>query len=67
MVLLKSDVNKQVCLREKEYLLLIEDHIMLKALIKAGVEELPMYKAAKNILLNEHIEVHIKPIPKRYK
>lgn len=67
MVLLKSDINRQICLREKEYLSLIEDHIMMQALKEAGIEDLPIYKAAKSILLDGHIEVHIKPVPKCYK
>lgn len=67
MAKLKSELDKWVSMPDKDYLTLIEDHIMLTALKAAGVEQLPIYKAAENILKNDRIEIHLKPIKKRYK
>lgn len=67
MAKLKSELNKQVSLPEKEYLSLIEDHIMISALKAAGVEELPIFKAAKSILKDNRIEIHLKPIKSTYR
>lgn len=62
MAILKSELNKQVSMPEKEYLSLIEEHIMMEALKAAGIEDMPIYKAAKSILKDNRIEIHIKPI-----
>lgn len=67
MAKLKSELDKWISMPDKEYLSLIEDHIMLTALKAAGVEELPIYKAAKCVLKNNRIEVHLKPIKHFYK
>mgnify|MGYP007027040798 CR=1 FL=1 len=67
MARLKSELDKMVPLSDREYLSLIEDHIMMTALKAAGIEELPIYKSAKSILKDNHIEVHIKPIKPNYK
>lgn len=49
MAKLKSDVDKYISLHENEYLELIEDQMMIKALKVAGIEDLPIYKAADAI------------------
>ena len=67
MAKLKSEVDKWVSMPDKDYLELIEDHILLTALRAAGIERLPIYKSAQSILKNNHIEVHLKPIKYHYK
>ncbi|MFC4674041.1 hypothetical protein ACFO6W_10070, partial [Dysgonomonas termitidis] len=67
MAKLKSELDKWISMPDKDYLLLVEDHIMMTALKAAGIEELPIYKAAENILKNNRIEIHLKPIKSRYK
>jgi hypothetical protein len=67
MAKLKSEMEKCVSLSERDYLTLIEDHLMLKALKIAGIEELPMYKAAISILEDARVEVHLKPVKAKYK
>lgn len=67
MVLLKNNKEKLITIRESEYLTLIEDHITLKALKIAGVEKLPLYESVKSIIEDDRIEIHIKPVQKRYK
>lgn len=63
----KNQENTFVQLTERDYMLLIRDHMTLKALKIAGVEALPIYKSVMSILNDNRIEVHIKPIDKRYK
>lgn len=67
MAKLKSEVDKWVSMPDKDYLALIEDHILLTALRAAGIERLPIYKSAQSILKNNHIEVHLKPTKYHYK
>jgi len=67
MAKLKSELDKWISMPDKDYLSLIEDHILLTALKAAGIEELPIYKAAQNILTNNRIEIHLKPIKSKYK
>ncbi len=67
MAKLKSELEKMVTLQDKDYLDLVEDHIMMTALRIAGIEEMPIYKAAISILKNNHVEVHIKPIKHYYR
>lgn len=67
MAKLKSEVDKWISMPDKDYLELVEDHILMTALRAAGLEELPIYKSAQSILKNKHIEVHLKPIKPQYK
>ena len=67
MARLKSEMEKYVSLSEKDYLTLIEDHMLLNALKIAGVEEMPIYKAANSILKDGRVEIHFKPVKARYK
>nr|DAQ67049.1 MAG TPA: hypothetical protein [Caudoviricetes sp.] len=67
MAKLKSEVDKWISMPDRDYLELVEDHILMTALRAAGLEELPIYKSAQSILKNNHIEVHLKPIKPQYK
>lgn len=67
MAKLKSEVDKWISMPDRDYLELVEDHILITALRAAGLEELPIYKSAQSILKNKHIEVHLKPIKPQYK
>lgn len=62
-----SDSTKYVTLLEKDYLTLIQDHIVLRALKIAGIESHPAYKAVQSILKDGHVETHIHPIDKQYR
>ncbi|MFC4677205.1 hypothetical protein [Dysgonomonas termitidis] len=63
----KSEIDKLVSLPEKEYLELLEAQMTLNALKIAGVEELPLYKGIKSIIEDGRVEIHNKPIQKRYR
>jgi hypothetical protein len=67
MARIKSELEKYVSISEKDYLILIESHMMLNALKIAGVEELPIFKAADSILKDGRVEIHFKPIKPRYR
>lgn len=67
MAILKKDKEKCVTLTERDYMTLIEDHITLKALKIAGIEKMAIYQGIKSIMEDDRIEVHIKPVQKRYK
>lgn len=67
MAKLKSEMEKWVSMPDRDYLDLVEDHIMMTALRAAGIESLPIYKSAKSILKNNRVEIHLKPIKSRYK
>lgn len=63
----KNEENSFVRLKEKDYLTLIRDHMILKALKISGIESMPIYKSVMSIMNDNRIEVHIKPVDKRYK
>jgi len=63
----KSEITKLISLPEKDYLELLEDQMTLNALKIAGVESLPMYKSIESIINDGRVEIHNKPIPKRYR
>lgn len=67
MAKLKSELTQYVSLTEKDYLTLLEDHMTLKALKIAGIENLPMYKSVVSIINDGRIEIHIKPIKQKYR
>lgn len=50
MAKLKSEVDKWISMPDRDYLELVEDHILMTALRAAGLEELPIYKSAQSIL-----------------
>lgn len=62
-----SESVKTVTLLERDYLTLLNDHLVLKALKKAGIQNHPAYKAVESIMSDGHIETHIKPIEKNYR
>lgn len=66
MAKLKTELDKYVELREEDYLLLLENTIMIEALKIADIEKLPIYKAMRRIIDDKRIEIHIKPINKKY-
>lgn len=66
MAKLKKDLHKYVELREEDYLRLVEDAILVEAMRLAGIEKLPIWKAIRRILDDKRIEIHIKPINRRY-
>lgn len=67
MAKLKSELDTYISMSERDYLLLVEDHIMLTALKSSGLEKMAIYKAAKSIIDNQRVEIHLKPVHKRYK
>ena len=51
---------------EADYLLLVENTILIEALKIAGIESMPIYKAVRRIIDDKRVEVHIKPVSHRY-
>lgn len=66
MVKIKSQSEKYVELKEKDYLLLVENTILIEALKIAGIESMSIYKAMRRIIDDKRVEVHIKPVSHRY-
>lgn len=66
MAKLKKDLHKYVELREEDYLQFVENTMVVEALKLAGVEKLPIWKAVRRILDDNRIEIHIKPVNRRY-
>lgn len=66
MAKLKKDLHKYVELREEDYLRLVEDAMLVEAMKLAGAEKLPIWKAIRRILDDKRIEIHVKPINRRY-
>lgn len=66
MVKIKSRSDKYVELKEKDYLSLLENTILIEALKIAGIEAMPIYKAMRRIIDDKRVEVHIKPVNHRY-
>ena len=64
MVKIKSRSDKYVELKEADYLLLVENTILIEALKIAGIESI--YKAVRRIIDDKRVEVHIKPVSHRY-
>ena len=67
MAKLKSQAIRVVELKEHEYLQLVENTIKLEALKIAGIEKMAIYKAMEHILNNQHIDLLIKPLSRRYR
>lgn len=66
MAKLKKDFHKYVELREEDYLRLVENTMVVEAMKLAGVEKLPLWKAVRRILDDNRIEIHVKPVNRRY-
>jgi hypothetical protein len=67
MAIRKSDKNRYISILEEDYLTLLEDHITLQALKIAGIEKMPIYQGIDSIIKDGRIEIHFKPVKKRYK
>ena len=67
MAKLKSQSIRGVEIKEYEYLQLVENTIKLEALKIAGIEKMAIYKAMEHILNNQHIDILIKPLSRRYR
>ena len=67
MAKLKSNSEKFVELREKDYKILLENTLKIEALKIAGIEKMAIYKAMEHILNNQHIDILIKPISTKYR
>lgn len=66
MAKLKSQSQKYIELKEEDYLRLIENTMAIEALKIAGIEKMDIWKAVQHILQNEHIDVLIRPISRKY-
>ncbi len=66
MARLKSEQNKYITIPEREYLELIENAMIVEALKIAGVEQLPIYNAVQHILCDKRVQIHTKPLCRRY-
>lgn len=66
MAKLKKDLHKYIELREEDYLRLVENTMVVEAMKLAGVEKLPLWKAVRRILDDQRIEIHVKPVNRRY-
>lgn len=62
-----SKSNKYVTLHERDYITLLQDHLVLKALKISGIENHPAFKAVQSILKDGHIETHIHPVEEKYR
>ncbi|NDW11154.1 hypothetical protein [Dysgonomonas sp. 520] len=63
----KSELNQYISLLEKDYLTLLEDHLTLRALKIAGIENMPIFRGIDSIIKDGRIEIHIKPIKSKYR
>lgn len=50
-----------VTLKEKEYLSLLQDSMILKALKIAGIENMPIYRSIDSIIRDDRIELSSYP------
>lgn len=66
MAKLKSQSQQYIQLKESDYLRLVENTMTIEALKIAGIEKMDIWKAIQHILQNEHIDILIKPISKKY-
>ena len=64
---MKSNSEKFVELREKDYKILLENTLKIEALKIAGIEKMAIYKAMEHILNNQHIDILIKPVSTKYR
>lgn len=60
-----SESTKYVTLHERDYLTLLNDHMMLRALKIAGIEKHPAFKSIDSILRDGRVETHIRPVSKK--
>lgn len=62
MAKLKSELDKWISIPDRDYLYLVEDHIMMTALRAAGIEQLPIYKLAQSILKTIILKFTLNPL-----
>lgn len=62
----KSDTTPVVTIAERDYLTLIENTMVLEAMKLAGIESHPVWKAVCRILDDDRVQIHIKPLNRRY-
>jgi len=67
MAIRKSDKDRYICILEKDYLTLLEDHIAMRALKIAGIENMDIYQGIDSILKDGRVEIHLHPIKRKYK
>jgi hypothetical protein len=61
MAIKKTEANQYIRITRKEYILLLEDHMLVRALKIAGVEQMPIYKCVQSILKDDRVEIHSNP------
>lgn len=66
MAKLKSQSQKYIELKEEDYLRLIENTMTIEALKIAGIEKMSIWKAVQHILQNEHVDILIHPVSRKY-
>lgn len=62
-----SDKTKYVTLRERDYLELLNDHMVLRAMKILGIEKHPAFKAVESILKDGRVEIRIRPVEGQYR
>jgi len=63
----RTELNQYVSILEKDYLELLEAHIILRALKIAGIENMPIYQSAVSIIEDGRIEIHKDVIKQKYR
>ncbi|MGZ2609464.1 hypothetical protein [uncultured Bacteroides sp.] len=61
MAIKKTETNQYIRITKKEYISLLEDHMLVRALKIAGVEQMSIYKSVQSILEDERVEIHSNP------
>lgn len=61
MAIKKTETNQYIRITKKDYLSLLQDHMLVRALKIAGVEQMPIYKSVQSILEDERVEIHSNP------
>ncbi|WP_320888884.1 hypothetical protein [Bacteroides sp.] len=61
MAIKKTETNQYIRITKKEYISLLEDHMLVRALKIAGVEQMPIYKSVQSVLEDERVEIHSNP------
>lgn len=61
MAIKKSEADQYIRITKKEYISLLEDRMLVRALKIAGVEQMPIYKCVQSILEDDRVEIHSRP------
>lgn len=56
-----------VTIKEQDYLKLIENSMLVETMKIAGVEKLPIWKAVMRVMEDDRVQIHIKPLSKKYR